>query len=138
MYRGKRMREMKFRFIFKDGAFFATRYKTLSELLDCSFAQEEMEEDINSEAVTFDDYLPDYEVFKNEYAGLKDKNKKEIYQNDIVKANGELFIVTKISSAFALIKLNGDFYEYMCNICDMMGKVYEIIGNIHENKELLK
>ena len=48
------MREQKFRFIFKDGNFFAKRYMTLDELLDSIFALEQMEESINSESNIFD------------------------------------------------------------------------------------
>ena len=47
------MREQKFRFIFKDGNFFAKRYMTLDELLDSNFALEQMEESINSESNIF-------------------------------------------------------------------------------------
>ena len=77
-------------------------------------------------------------VSKRQYTEKIDKNKVEIYQGDIVKLNNELFIVSKLNSAFGFIKIkDGDFYEYMCNLCDMCGKVYEVVGNIYENKELL-
>lgn len=56
-----------------------------------------------------------------EYTGLKDKNKKEIYEGDIVQ--------------FQHI----DDYGYMTNIFSMESDiVIEIIGNIYENPELLK
>jgi len=132
------MREIKFRFIFKDGNFFATRYRTLVELLDCSFAREEMEESINSETLSNDDEFPDYEIFKNEYTGLKDKlNKNEVYEHDIIN-----------TIEYGFLKVEWDYRDtgWVCigsnykkhRLVDILLIGGIRVGNIHENPELLK
>ena len=84
--------------------------------------------------------------------GLKDKNKKLIYENDIVKRNGELLIVRYQAEMSCLAPqhfyLENDeivycsrewFEEYNSENCKLYtSNSYEIIGNIYQNKELLK
>jgi len=78
-----------------------------------------------------------------QYTGLKDKNGTKIFEGDIVagavywlekQKNG---IVAFRDGSFGLIWHRGDVEQFnpftsMCNI------EYEVIGNIHDNEELLK
>lgn len=91
----------------------------------------------------------DLEVILIQYTGLKDKNGKEIYEGDIVRywwkayegdAQGEMFFeVTFIRAAFIFKNRNGGysgnvgFFEAQADRNSL-----EVLGNIHENPELLK
>lgn len=83
--------------------------------------------------------------------GLEDKNKKLIYENDIVQRNGELLIVRhqKELACFApqYFHIENDkivhcgrewFEEYTSKDYELyVANCYEVIGNIYENKDLL-
>ena len=69
------------------------------------------------------------------FTGPKDKNGKEICGGDKIEFNMEVFSIEYHGASFALINAAGEWDGYlMVADSDRM----EVIGNIHENKELLK
>ena len=96
-----------------------------------------------------------------QYTGLKDKNNKEIYEEDIVKlrANhgigvikyyeiyeGDVLSNGNDEKPYKVIfengsfraEFEGDFEEYSFYLIDIVAQHCEIVGNIYENPELLK
>ena len=71
-----------------------------------------------------------------QFTGLLDKNGSEIYEGDILDFNGLNIEVRFVRGVFALL-CNGNLDEELCGDCrtDLFAK---IIGNIHDNPELLK
>jgi len=81
--------------------------------------------------VYFDCMAEDKFIFL-QYTGLKDRNDKEIYEGDIIK-------VSPLKDFKSVVEFdNGMFgYEDITNFF-MIDTNCEVIGNIYENKELLK
>lgn len=79
-----------------------------------------------------------------QYTGLTDKNGKKIFEGDIVKAQDDIFgspfcngITGKVvydETAFFIEPKDTMEAQWLFNEC----AVYEVIGNIHANPELLK
>lgn len=70
-----------------------------------------------------------------QYTGLTDKNGKEIYEGDIVKVVNKVFN----NESVGFIKYDVDSLAYYIDGLEMIwAGENEVIGNIHENPELLK
>ncbi|HBJ1650894.1 TPA: hypothetical protein LA460_000113 [Clostridium botulinum] len=116
-------REIKFR------AFNLMRNKMIYNI------QDEFEEHITLGMDCFGNYLKDDDFTVMQYTGIKDKNGKEIYEGDILKLSNSRYKVIYQDCSFQLSRING----YDLDLITMYAiNKSEVIGNIYENKELLK
>ena len=75
-------------------------------------------------------YTADENLVIEQYTGLKDKNGKEIFEGDVVRQfDDEEYFVVKFEY--------GGFLPFTANMLTFDTDYCEVIGNIHENPELL-
>ena len=75
-----------------------------------------------------------------QYTGLKDKNEKKIFEGDIIESEGYKHLVTYNENLAGFRSVNVKYPKDLCGInqqwineCDKV-----VIGNIYDNKELIK
>ena len=127
------MREIKFRAWDKENEYMY--YDVGLHPLNCKSCMT-----ISSEGLYYNNSKPEHNHELMQYTGLKDKNGKEIYENDIIKRNnGNKYIVewNKEHSKFELFRIKDRYPVDFMELSAWKEQV-EIIGNIYENPELLK
>lgn len=78
-----------------------------------------------------------------QYTGLKDESGEKIFKNDIFKLDGDEYnyLVVFKDGAFGFHgEITGDFFPFAEGALDIIDGVIQgltIVGNIHENPELL-
>lgn len=78
-----------------------------------------------------------------QYTGLKDKNGKRIFECDIIKFDipkgewGDIAVIIFESGEFRYKPITNAKKAWNCRLCKEE-KTLEVIGNIHENPELLE
>ena len=77
-----------------------------------------------------------------QFTGLRDFHGRDIYDGDIIKITGsneaKHVAYSDKEAAFGIQYSDGDFFAFAFDISAISEDCYEVIGNIHDNPELLK
>ncbi|KWT44627.1 hypothetical protein ABB43_07535 [Lactiplantibacillus plantarum] len=104
-------------------------YDTLS-----GFVKYDDGEDAEYDECCFGDFLDNKRYDTEQFTGLKDVNGKEIYEGDILE-NRKYRSIVKFANGKFLADVVGTISRF-----DLIGETHgsKVIGNVHENPELLK
>lgn len=120
------MREIKFSYIYQ--------HDDTERILNKKFDIHEIELELMGEC-----FIERYTLIaRRQYTGLKDKNGIEIYEGDIVKTKNSLYKVIYDKCCFWGIDEMGKYPIYQIKHYIMEDEIFEVIGNIYENPELLE
>lgn len=127
------MREIKFRIWNKGGN---NMLYDIDNVLECLKQQIKFDNSMPDRGfVVGYDHRSDGMVWQ-QFTGLKDKNGKEVYEGDILMHKGAKGIVIYENSN-AMFMVRFPLLRSVYSFDSIEGEI-EIIGNIHENPELLK
>ena len=92
----------------------------------------------NDEYATLEYWQPVDNENIDEFTGLKDQNGKDIYENDILKVDSKAIAYVDMLCGFWMIEYSDTARESLFYGEDEINEDVEVIGNIHENPELLE